>query len=143
VLRERWDYLNDNEIMQIANIIQVPSYVSLTTALSYYGYTTQLQQRFTESICVQRSFNKKILDMEFHYTKMSRVYYSHFQKVNNLFIATPEKALVDAIYLNSFGKYTLDYTALDVSKFDQTKLKDLLDQYPERITDQWRKYATN
>lgn len=141
VLRERWDHMNENEIMQIANIIQVPSYISLTAALSYYGYTTQVQQGFIESVCVQRSIDKRILNMEFNYTKISRKYYSHFDKMNNVFIATPEKALVDAIYLHSFGKYSLDFSALDISKFDPTGLKKLLDRYPERIARRWRQYG--
>lgn len=141
VLRERWDHLDENETMQIANIIQVPSYVSLTTALSHYGYTTQVQQGFVESVCVQRSFNKRILDMEFNYAKISRKYYSHFGKETSVFIATPEKALADAIYLSSFGKYGLDFSGLDISRFDSTELTEILDRYPDRTAEWWREHA--
>ncbi|MCX7611181.1 MAG: hypothetical protein N2043_06305, partial [Ignavibacterium sp.] len=37
----RFKELKESEIFQIANFIEVPSYISLLTALSYYGITTQ------------------------------------------------------------------------------------------------------
>lgn len=141
VLRERWDHLDENETMQIANLIQVPSYVSLTTALSHYGYTTQVQQGYVESVSVQRSFNKRIINMEFNYSKISRQYYSHFEKEEGVFIATPEKALMDALYLSSFGKYNLDLSGLDISRFDRAQLQRLLDKYPRRTAQWWGKHA--
>lgn len=142
LLRERWDYLTDTEIMQITNIIQVPSYVSLTSALAYYGCTTQLQQDFIESTCVQRSLNKTILDKEFYFTKVPKEYFFDFHKENNVFIATPEKALVDALYLTALGRYSIDYSALELHKFNEPKVQQLLNQYPERVSKRWEEYAS-
>jgi predicted transcriptional regulator of viral defense system len=143
VLRERWDYLNDLEVMQIANIIQVPSYVSLTTALSFYGHTTQLQQDYIESISVQRSYNTTVVKSEFNFTKISGQYYSDFIRQDGVFISTPEKALVDALYLTSLGRYSLDFSALDVSKFDLVRVTQILDSYPDRVKKLWKKYETS
>ncbi|PKP54730.1 hypothetical protein CVT91_18580, partial [Candidatus Atribacteria bacterium HGW-Atribacteria-1] len=54
ILKERWDSITPNQRLELANILQVPSYISLMTALSFYEYTTQVQQKFIESISLYR-----------------------------------------------------------------------------------------
>ena len=44
----------------IANIYQVPSYISLMTALDYYEITTQMQRDFIESVILKRTVTKEI-----------------------------------------------------------------------------------
>ncbi|MBW2219778.1 MAG: hypothetical protein JRF40_09865 [Deltaproteobacteria bacterium] len=141
-LQERWKCLDETEIMQIANIIQVPSYISLTTALSYYGYTTQIQQNYIESICVNKTFYKNVDQVEFNYTKISKQYYFDFNKLNGVFIASPEKALLDALYLASLGRYSLDFSALETSKFDKEKLRGLFTGYPKKTNKLWGRHAS-
>jgi len=143
LLRERWDYLVDTEIMKIANVIQVPSYVSLTSALVYYGYTTQIQQDFIESMGVSRSFNKVIKDKEFYYTRIPEKYFFDFARINNIFLASPEKALIDAIYLSALGRYSIDVSSLELYKFDETRIQQLLDLYPERVTKWWKRHVSS
>ncbi|MBC8175106.1 MAG: hypothetical protein H8E82_05560 [Candidatus Marinimicrobia bacterium] len=140
VLKEKWDSVGEEEIFEIANRIQVPSYISLTTALSYYGITTQIQQEFVESVSVQRSFSRRILTMEFSYVKIKRDFYGEFKKVNQFFIAAPEKALLDALYLTSLGRYSLDKFALDISKINRDKVTYLLNNYPQRTKKLWSTY---
>ena len=143
LLGERWDYLADTETMQIANVIQVPSYVSLTSALVYYGYTTQIQRDFIESMGVSRSFNRVIKDKEFYYTRIPKKYFFDFARINNVFIASPEKALIDAIYLSALGRYSIDVSSLELYKFDKARIRQLLDLYPERVTKRWKQYESN
>jgi len=142
VLRERWDYLSELEVMQIANLIQVPSYVSLTTALSFYGYTTQLQPDYIESIGVRRTHNVKVINKEFNFTKIAVKYYTGFVRQQGVFIATPEKALTDALYLTSLGRYGLDLSALDVSRFDEGRIRHLTAVYPDKVKKLWGKICT-
>ena len=139
--RERWQFLSNNELLQIANIIQVPSYISLTTALSYYDFTTQVQQNFVESIAVKRSLIKTVQKVDFRYFKIAQQYYNGFIKQNGIFIAAPEKALADALYLTSVGKYKLDFSALEYGKIDYPRLNQILRAYPEGTTKLWSNYA--
>jgi len=147
VIGERWNHMNDYELMQIANIIQVPSYISLTTALSFYNYTTQLQQNFIESVCLNRTYNKVLKGKEFNFTKIADRYYSNFIKQDGIFIALPEKAFIDALYLESFGKYSLDFSSIEMSKLNIDKINKMILQYPERVKKLWKdilkKYATS
>lgn len=139
ILREKWENITLNQLMELANLLQVPSYISLTTALIYYGITSQVQQNFIESISVMRTKEINVESTVFKYFKIKRNLYSGFNKVENLFIAMPEKALIDALYLNAFGKYRLDLNSIDFNKFDKEKLNYLLKNYLPRIRDMIRK----
>lgn len=141
IRRERWKYLSTNALLQIANIIQVPSYISLTTALSYYEYTTQVQQNYVESIAVKRSLIKSVQEIDFRYFKISQKYYGGFSRYQGIFIATPEKALADALYLTAVGKYKLDFSALEYDKIDYPRLNQILSAFPEGTMRLWRNYA--
>jgi hypothetical protein len=63
---------------------------------------------------------------------VQKPYYGDFVKTDGLFIATKEKAFLDAAYLYSFGKYSFDMDSLDLGKLDLKKLKGLLGVYPQK-----------
>jgi predicted transcriptional regulator of viral defense system len=132
ILNEKWKTLTEKDLYFLANILQVPSYISLSTALSYYQITTQLQQNFVESIAINRTLKLDIDSQVFSYTKIKRKLYFGFVKLDNFFIATKEKAFLDAIYLVSFNKYELDFSAIDFAKLDKKIIKKLVKKYPLR-----------
>ncbi|MCX5686575.1 MAG: hypothetical protein NTW09_03850 [Candidatus Omnitrophica bacterium] len=133
VARESWDNLSEKDLFCLANVCQVPSYVSLMTALSYYGITTQVQRRFIESIAVKRTKEFIIDDTVFNYVKINRKMYGGFMKKDGFFIAAPEKALLDALYLKSLRRYSFDVSSLDLSKLDTARLKELAKKYPGKL----------
>ncbi|HSV43551.1 MAG TPA: hypothetical protein VLJ10_03265 [Candidatus Bathyarchaeia archaeon] len=118
------------QLFVIANFLQVPSYISLTTALQYYGLTTQVQQDFIESVSLKRTIQYEEGGVVFYFKKIAAGLYSGFRREGNFFIATPEKALLDSIYLSGMGRYALDETALELSKFDLKKVKAASKAYP-------------
>jgi predicted transcriptional regulator of viral defense system len=132
VMKERWQRNSTSEFFQIANVLQVPSYISLMTALSFYELTTQVQRKFFESVCIKRTAKYEVDGVLFNFYKLKRELYFDFIKQGDFFIATKEKALLDAIYLYSFGKYSFDVSSVDISKIDLKKIKKLLIKYPER-----------
>jgi predicted transcriptional regulator of viral defense system len=131
----KWENLARNDYFAIANILQVPSYISLMTALAYYDVTTQAQQDYQESICLKRTIAYNVRQAVFSYVKMQRSYYSGFVKTPGFFIATKEKAFMDATYLYSFGKYRFDIDSLDLKKLDFNKLKTMVKNYPQKTKD--------
>ncbi len=129
-LAQNWQGFSQVELFQIANILQVPSYVSLTTALGFYGITTQVQPGYIESCGVKRTVQFEIQGKQFVYYKLKKGVYFSFLRKDGFFIATPEKALIDALYLYSFGKYRLDFAALDLSRLDKKELQRIVRVYP-------------
>ena len=142
ILKERWDNIAPNQRLELANILQVPSYISLMTALSFYEYTTQVQQKFIESISLYRTFTKDIEGVVFNYSRIKRDYYFGFSKKNNIFISSPEKAFIDSLYLNYLGKYNLDLSSLNLEKIDKKSCEKILERYPPKFKIYYKRYIT-
>jgi len=121
------------DLFRLANFLQVPSYISLTTALSYHGLTTQVQRGFFESISLKRTRKFEVGQLTFLYSKISLDLYKGFERVEDVFIALPEKALLDSLYLASLGRYSLDTSALDLTKVNGEVLENLSSLFPSRV----------
>lgn len=132
VLRNAWENASLEERFQIANMGQVPSYISLVTALEYYELTTQVQRNFFESIVLKRSKKIEVNKTILNYTRISKDLYFGFQREKRFFIAKPEKALLDAFYLLSLGRYSLDISAIEFSRVDQEQLYALSKHFPKK-----------
>ena len=102
------------------------------TALDYHNITTQIQRDFFESIATQRTKTLSAGGSVFRYSKISTDLYFGFEKRDGFFIASPEKALLDAVYLSSYGRYALDFSALDPKKISRPEMDRMSRHYPPR-----------
>ena len=139
--REVWNAAGKEEKFLLANLGQVPSYVSLTTALDYYEITTQVTRDFFESMSVKRTKEILLNGTVFRYTKITAALHFGFKKEKGFFMATPEKALLDAFYLMSFGRYALDLAALDATKLDRDEIKRLSGEFPGKTRNLLKKHG--
>ncbi len=135
VLEQNWKNYSREGFFMISNILQVPSYISLLTALSYFEVTTQVQKDFYENISLKRSVNFNAKGVTFTYSKLNKALYFGFARKDNIFIATKEKAFVDAVYLYSYGKYSLDFSSLDLNKLEKGNLKKIVSKFPQKTKD--------
>jgi hypothetical protein len=62
------------------------------------------------------------MNIEFKYLKVKQPFYSGFFRTENFFIAEPEKAFADAVYLTSIGKYSLDFESINFKKLKINKV---------------------
>lgn len=132
ILDENWRVMTRERFFELANFLQVPSYISFLTALSYYEVTTQVVRNYFESASLKRSAAFEKSPAQFRCYKMKKDYYFGFEKKDGFFIATKEKAFADAIYLYSFGKYRLDFNAINSAKLDSNELKRIIKRFPEK-----------
>tara|TARA_B100000315_G_scaffold186633_1_gene176062 strand:- start:978 stop:1571 length:594 start_codon:yes stop_codon:yes gene_type:complete len=132
VLNEKWKALEREDKFTLANLIQVPSYISLMSALDYYEITTQIQRDFIESVAVKRTKEREVKNTLFNYTKINTNLYFGFKKEKDFFIATPEKAFLDALYLMSLGRYSFDIDSLDFSKLNGNEISKLRKRFPAK-----------
>ncbi len=135
ILEEKWRNLAADEKLEIANSLQVPSYISFMTALAWHEITTQVPRNFFENASLKRSARFAIDGNSFNYYKLKKGLYFDFIKKNNIFIATKEKAFVDSLYLYSFGKYKIDVDSLDIKKLDKAKIKKIIRVFPKKTRD--------
>jgi predicted transcriptional regulator of viral defense system len=141
VPKERWQTTSREERFTLANLGQTPSYISLMTALDYHEITTQVQRGIIESVAVKRTKEILLNGNVFRYTKVSRASYFGFIRQQQFFIATPEKALLDAIYLMSFGRYALDLSAIDDEKLNRKEIRRMSRNYPPQTRKMLEKHG--
>ena len=53
------------------------------------------------------------------------------------FIAIPEKALADAVYLTSLGRYNCDFDAIDFSKLNKQKVNQIIELTNNKTKSFW------
>ena len=141
VFSEAWNAANREDKFLLANMGQVPSYISLMTALDYYEITTQMQRDFFESAAVKRSKEINMDGNVFRYVKIAAGLYGEFKKERTFFIATPEKALLDAFYLMSYGRYSLDLSSLDAAKLDRREIERLSRRFPSKTKNMLKRHG--
>lgn len=108
-----------------ANKIYRPSYVSLETALSYYGMIPETVYSIT-SVTPKPTRQFETFGIDFRYTRIKQSAYTGYttkqdpQSGSTFLIAEPEKALADYLYLVSLGKKTLN-DRLSIRNIDRKK----------------------
>lgn len=123
------EYLSESEFsFYLANKIYRPSYISLHTALSFYGIIPEAVSTITS---VSTLKTVEFVNDFGRYTYNSVKETSYFGYVikttgngRNFYIAEPEKALLDLLYLYPFYKKEIDFIDL---RFDFDFLHDELD----------------
>ena len=143
-LRQGWyaflDYINKPDYARyIASKIYAPSYISLHTALSYYGMIPEAVVEIT-SITTRKTahFENKFASFSYQTVKPD-LFWGYEPKLmrdgQSFMLATPEKAIIDLLYLypqystpNQMRELRLD----DDFMHDELNVERLLD-YTKRI----------
>jgi predicted transcriptional regulator of viral defense system len=141
MLKETWEASGPSEKFMLANLGQAPSYISLLTALDFHNVSNQMQQNYIESIALQRTRTITIEGTLFRYSKIAAHLYSGFTRQDGFFMSSPEKALVDAVYLVSFGRYALDFSAIDPEKINPHEIGKLSEPFPGRTKKMLKSYG--
>lgn len=129
------------DFLRLSNILQTPSYISLLTALAFYDISTQMPHLSFEAISKVRTVSYTAGNTRYVFFQTNSRYYFGFTETNGIFIAEPEKAIVDAAHLCSFGKYAIDLDAINFAIFDYGKIEKYLKKYPLRTKNlmaKWR-----
>jgi len=131
-LRNSWysfpEYLKiPNFHYLISNKIYSPSYISLHTALAFYGVIPEAIVHTTAVSSLKKasfanpfgyfSYQRMLPELMFGYDKKS------FLDKQSLFFATPEKAILDLLYLYPFYNNEQEIREL---RFDEWFMEDLL-----------------
>ena len=115
----------ESDDFQIANFLYYPSYISLESALSFYGIITQFPYQIT-SITPKKTKTIKALNKEFSYSRIKPQLFFSYEKKEKFLIATPEKALFDYFYFCSKGLRNFEKDDFDLKKINKKKLFSIL-----------------
>ncbi|MCX5909764.1 MAG: hypothetical protein NTY64_21960 [Deltaproteobacteria bacterium] len=129
VLARNWERYGGEDFFRISNFLHVPSYISCLSALSFYGISTQVQRDWYEGITRRRSPVREVHGVRFRYYQIKDQYYCGVVRREGYFIASPEKALLDAAYLHFLGRYPLDWDSLDLTRLDKEMLVQQMEPF--------------
>lgn len=107
---------------EIANFLYKPSYISLESALAYYGILLQVPHSVT-SITTKRA--KKIISQgkAFVYSHLAQNYYSGYVREKDFVIATPEKAIIDIVFFACYGRTVIHPEEWVLDSVNKKRLK--------------------
>lgn len=117
---------------QIAQQLNPESYISFESALSKYDILSQIPYALTLAT-TKRSKIITLGSQEIIFRKIKKELADGYILENGLKIATPEKALLDTLYLIARGKMKISLKELDLSLINKTRLKQLLKKYPPQV----------
>lgn len=106
----------------LANWLVQPSYISLESALAYYGILPQFTYSVT-SVAVQRAQKIITQNREFIYAKISPRFFWGYTNHYGSLIASAEKACLDYLYLAAKGLKNPDIGDWDLSIIKKGRLK--------------------
>lgn len=120
--------LKETNDYELANFLFTPSYISLESALSFYGILAQFPYTITSVTPLK---TKKIIynEKEFEFAHLKSEYFFGFIKKDNFLIALPEKALLDELYFISKGLTNISLDELNLSIIKKEKLKRMIKYY--------------
>ncbi|NOZ49485.1 MAG: hypothetical protein GXP37_05465 [Chloroflexi bacterium] len=124
--------LRTPDLARIANQLVYPSYLSFESALSRHGILSQVPYLLTFAT-PQRS--RRIIlgggDVEFRQIKKDLFF--GYTLDDGLYVAEPEKALLDQCYMMARGLSDLALSELYLSTLDKTKLTTYAGRFPEYV----------
>jgi predicted transcriptional regulator of viral defense system len=121
---------------ELVNVVRPDAYISLESALAEWGISKQIPSKLT---CVSPSFNRDINTASVHIalhtikkqphagvTKKKGRYLSYY-------IAEPEKALLDWIYIQGKNGLPVITDEFDLGSLNRTRFLDYSKDYPVRV----------
>lgn len=128
----------------VANYIYQPSYVSLETVLNHSGVMPDVSGVTTSVVTGKpRKFDNEMGN--FVYSRVSRELFFGYELVRDvksgilIMIATPEKALLDYMYVRRVRR--LDDARIEWDNLRKTVLLDMARSYPPWVKNSVKKYA--
>jgi len=116
----------------IAGQIYFPSYLSFESALSRSGVLNLVPYSLVFAT-VRKTRSMTILERRVEYRHLKENLYFGFREGDGFYMAEPEKALLDLLYLASFGKARVPYEELDLKSLSAKTLDKYVVRFPPRV----------
>lgn len=117
---------------RIANQLVYPSYLSFESALSRYGILSQVPYALTFAT-TQRSRRLTLGDTVVEFHQLKRELFFGYTLEGGLYVAEPEKALLDQLYMVTRGLSSLTLDELDLSSLDPGRLQGYATHFPTNV----------
>jgi predicted transcriptional regulator of viral defense system len=114
----------------IAASLYIPNYLSFESALSRYGVLNLVP--YTITFATTRKTRRITLQgRDIEYRQIKKELFQGYEMQDGIYIAKPEKAFLDLVYLASKGLTSIDADELDFSKLSLKKLREYSKKFPQ------------
>ncbi len=131
IFKEVFLHLEKEDLLKLSGLIQSHTYLSFATALAHYRMLPGVAY-LTESVSFTRSLEKQVGHHSWKYHKLPKKLFFDYRKEKDFVIASPEKALLDALYLYTLGRYYIDLKRINLEVLSFEKLLELSQKFPVR-----------
>ncbi len=117
-------------VEKIAAFLYMPNYLSFESTLSRYGILNLVP--YTLTFATPRKTRRLTVagrDVEFRQIK--RDLYWGYEMQGGIYVAKPEKAFLDLVYLAARGVASIDLDEIDMKKLSITTVKKLSKRFPK------------
>lgn len=118
----------------IAGQSYFPCYLSFESALSRFGVLNLIPYSLSFAT-TRKTKSVTLLDRRVDYRHLKAELYFGFTNEEGLYIAEPEKALLDLVYFSSFGKTTIPSEEMDLRSLSAQTLDEYARRFPPRVTE--------
>jgi len=124
--------LSHADEFSIAHFILNPSYISLESALSFYGIMTGFSYSLT-SVTTRPPKTILLDNKEYSYSRINPSLFWGYEKNGQFLIANKEKALLDYCYFSLKGLRTpIDFDEIDTTQLDNRKLSEYAHRWGDK-----------
>lgn len=120
------------DLEKIATQLYYPSYISFESVLSKYGLMNQGLNKLTLAT-TRHSKKIKLMGIECEYCKLKSDLFFGFTLLDGIYIADPEKAVLDTLYLISLNKRKIDYSEWYIDGLNTKKLQQYAKKYNQAV----------
>lgn len=120
----------------------LPSYLSCEYALSRHGVIDQMPTVLT-AITLMRGKRAKVGSIEVDYRHLRKNLFWGYVRDGDSFIAEPEKALLDWLYLGRGRLETISLDEINWDELDTLKLKKYSTRFPRAVQKHVRSYIAS
>ncbi len=120
------------DFARIANQLVYPSYLSFESALSRHGILSQVPYALTFAT-TRRSRSMVLGDTAVEFRQLKPELFFGYVLQGGLYVAEPEKALLDQLYMVSRGLSSLTWEALELSALDLERLRTYAARFPDPV----------
>lgn len=119
------------DMEKLGNEYYFPSYLSFESALARFGILSQSPYVLSFAT-TRRSRRLKLSWTEIEYRQLRPEFFFGYELHNGVYVALPEKALCDQLYMKSLGRAKLDVPSLNLKPVRSHVLARFLQRFPER-----------
>lgn len=120
------------KLEKVANELYYPSYLSFESALSKYSILSQTPYVLTFAT-TKTTKRLNLGDCEVKYRQLKDDYFFGYALKNDIYIAEPEKAVLDQLYIVSRGKAITDTNEWSLIGLDRTKFLKYAKKFPKKV----------